>query len=189
MTTEEIFLQLYSHMNKGVLFHIKAAKAFGFLKLQGYQKCHEYHEYEENYNCDQIYNFYLTNYNKLLPIALKEDIEVFPQLWHKYMRQDVDIKTKRESIQMLIKKWIQWEEESVQLVEQSYKQLYELNEPYAANFLMKFIVDVNEELKGAKELLIDLESGNYDMPTIIVEQESLYKKYTKQLKKIYKDDE
>ena len=90
---------------------------------------------------------------------------------------------------MLIKKWIQWEEESVQLVEQSYKQLYELNELYAANFLMKFIVDVNEDLKGAKELLIDLESGNYDMPTIIVEQESLYKKYTKQLKKIYKDDE
>lgn len=188
MTIEEIFSTLYSHMNKGIKIHNKIAEAFAFLNLYGYKKCHEYHYYEENYNCICLRNFYLKNYCKLLPEKAFEDMEIYPITWYKYFKQDVDMKTKRESIQMLIKKWIVWEQEAKELFELSYKQLQELKEFYAADIVNKFIIDTGNELIEAKEKLINLETINYDLPTIIMEQDSLCKLYKKKIKKIYEDD-
>ena len=189
MTTEEIFSNLYSHMKKGTKIHSKISEAFGFLNLRGYQRCHEYHYYEEDHHCNYLYNFYLKNYCKLLPEKAFEEVKIYPVTWHKYSKQEVDTKTKREAIQMLIKKWIEWEQEAKELFEVSYKQLQELNEFYAANIINTFIIDTGAELIEAKEELINLESINYDLPTIIIEQDSLYKLYKKKIKRIYEDDE
>lgn len=189
MTTEEIFNELLLHMTYGVKLHDQFATIYDFLNLKGYKKCHEYHCFEEHYNCRKLKNFYMKNYNKIL---LEEDNKfdsIIPQSWHKYTKSEVDSSTKRSSIKDMMKKWVDWEQETKILLSKSYKELYDLGEICAASMIQYFLNDVFEELAAAQEQHIDLESHGYDLSVIIPEQELLYKKFRKKLKQIYEDDE
>jgi len=43
MTVEEIFNKLASHMVEGIMYHDDMAKAYDFLGLSGFARCHDYH--------------------------------------------------------------------------------------------------------------------------------------------------
>lgn len=183
MTNEEIFSQLATHMTKGLMVHNQIAIAFGFLNLCGYQKCHEYHFYEESKNYRELHNYYLMHFHKIILENEIEKPQIVPNSWLRYTSFDVDINTKREAIRELMKKWIEWEEEAKKLFEVSYKELYN-NMAFAPAMLIKtLLLDTTEELAIAQKQLINLESMNYDMTQIISEQESLYKKYNEDDKK------
>lgn len=173
MTIEEIFQKLSAHMKVGLILHDHIANAFSFLNLQGYSKDHEQHFFEESKNYRHLQNYYLGHYHKLIADNPIEKSQVIPISWYKYTRMDVDINTKRTAIKDLIKKWVDWEKETKDLLETSYKELYELGEIAAAIEIQTFICDVDDELRQAQELQINLESMNYDMPQIIAEQSNI----------------
>ena len=66
MTTADIFSQVAQRMIEGLMTHSQLADYFGFLGLEGYQKCHVYHYFDENKNYKCVANYYLKHYNKLL---------------------------------------------------------------------------------------------------------------------------
>ena len=125
-----------------------------------------------------------------MPIIKEEKFESFiPSTWYKHIKEDVDINTKRSAIKDMMKIWVDWEQKTKELLSKSYKEMYELGEIYPASQILKFLQEVSKELIEAKEQQINLESHGYDLSVIITEQESLYKKYKKQIKQIYEDDE
>lgn len=81
-----------------------------------------------------------------------------------------------------MKQWVEWEQEAKKLWEDSYIELYGLGEVYAAQTIQTFLKDTAEELNMAREKQICLESSGYDMPFILEEQKSLYKKYEKKMR-------
>lgn len=170
MTVEEIFAALSFHMKKGLVIHDELASAYGFLHLCGYQAYHEDQYMVEAHEYRKLNNYFLSHYNKLITSVDFEHPEIIPQHWYKYTRQDVDMNTKREAIRTLMQEWINWEKETHILLQQSYQQLQENGEIAAAQFLTECIVDNSQELSHAEEILIDLESHNYDMSLILGEQ-------------------
>lgn len=185
MTVEEIFTQLCAHMKKGLMIHNQISNAFGFLNLYGYQKCHEYHYYEESKNCINLQDYYLTQYNKLIPDVKFEAPELIASNWFKHTREEVDTNTKRKGIKELTQAWINWELETQKNLNIYYKELYNLNEISAALKIAQFLVDVDNELKIARNKYISLEAIDYDIVSIAEEQENLYNKYVKKIKHIF----
>ena len=158
MTVDEIFNKIAAHMRKGLVIHDQIASIYGFLNLRGYKKCHEYHFLEES-----------------MP-------KLIPSNWLKYTKIEVDINARRNAIKDTMKQWVEWEQEAKKLWEDSYIKLYELGEVYAAQIIQTFLKDTAEELNMAREKQICLESSGYDMPFILEEQKSLYKKYEKKMR-------
>lgn len=185
MTIEEIFSNISTHMAKGLLIHNQMASLYGFLNLRGYQKCHEYHYYEESCNYRCLQNFFLSHCNKMIHENVVEQPEIIPNNWYKFTKIEVDVNNKRSAVKDLMKKWVEWEKETKTLLELSYKQLYELGEIDCALKIAYFIKDVSKELADAQEIHINLESMGYDIVYIIDWQPDLYKQYCKRIKEIH----
>ena len=189
MTIEEIFSNISTHMAKGLLIHSQLASLYGFLNLRGYQRCHEYHYYEETHSYRRLQNFFLKYCNKLIHENNVEQPNIIPANWYKFTKMEVDTNTKRSAVKDSMKKWVDWEKETKVLLEVSYKQLYELGEINCAIKIAKCIEDVSHELADAQEKQIHLESMGYDIVYIIDWQPELYKQYCKKIKEKYEDDE
>lgn len=110
--------------------------------------------------------YYITNHFKLLKIET-EKREVIPETWYKYTTQQVDNGTRQNAIKELITKWIEWEKDTKKLYEDLYLKLTNLREVAEAIKLEKLIKDVNKELGEAQQLLIKLETINYDLTVIV----------------------
>ena len=176
-----------THMMKGIKMHNKLMDAFGFLNLSGYQKCQEYHVMEELHNYHNWHKFYLEHHNKLIMNDAFEEIEVIPANWYKYKRQDVDSNTKRSAVKDLMKIWINWEKETKKLLEEKYKEAYEMNDIPVVLKIAECIKDVSGELVQAESKQIALDAINYDMIFITEEQQEMYDKYVEKLANLYKE--
>lgn len=170
MTIEEILSKILTHLHKGLNFHNQMTNAFGFLKLAGYQKDQESHYYEENHNYRELQNYIINQYNKIIPEEREENLEVIPSSWYKYVSEGVDSSTKRGAIRDLMKKWIDWETETIKLLKNSYNEARNLNELYMADKILEIIKETVEELISAKNELIMLETTNFDIVFIAERQ-------------------
>ena len=150
LTVEEIFSKILAHMIKGVMIHDQMSIAYGFLGLCGYQKLHEHQYYEESKSYKCIQNYFLDHYQKLIPEIAIEKPNIIPVNWYKHITLDVDTSTKRNAIKELMKQWIDWEKDTIKLLETSYKELYDIDEICAAMEIKKLLLDVEEELKYAQ---------------------------------------
>lgn len=177
MTVEEIFIKVSSHMLKGLLFHNQLSHLYGFLNLKGYQQQQQHQYFEQSKAYFNLKNFYLCHYDKMINETPIDRLNVIPVNWYKYTRMEVDINTKRAAIQDAYKQWLAWEQETKQLLNECYQQLYNLKQIYASEKIINLIQDVNEEIHGIKEAQINLESTNYDMVFILDAQDNLYKQY------------
>ena len=185
MTVEEIFIKLNEHMIKGLMMHDQMASAYSFLNLCGYQKCHTYHYFDESCNYRCLQDFYLENYHKLIPETEIKNPEIIPNTWYKYTKTDVDTNTKRTAVRDMIKMWVEWETDTKKLLEESYKELYDMGEIYASRKILCFLEDVGHELKKAQDKYINLEAINYDINYIVNEQRDLYHKYKNKILDIF----
>ena len=186
MTISEIFNTLASHMEVGIKAHKDFTKAYNFLGLKGYKKCHHYHFLEETKNYYYLCHYYMDHYHKMLEISQTGEVKVIPSSWYKYTQFEVDTGTKRTAIRDMMKQWIDWEKSTKELLQTLQKELTDLGEFAAAKKFIDFLVEVDEELADAEKEFIKLESIGYDINLIIDMQDSLYDKYNKKIKKIYK---
>lgn len=177
MTVDEIFSQIATHMIKGLMYHHQLSEYYLFLGLPGYCECHEYHYMEESCTFNKTCQFFLTHFNKLLPLGQARDPEVIPSSWYKYAREDVDTSTRRTGVKTGLEKWVAWETETKNLYEKMYNELTAINEIAAAHYVKELIKDVNEELDHAKEYHLNKKIIDFDMIAIMDEQKPKKEKY------------
>ena len=184
MTIVDIFSQIAQRMVEGLMTHSQLADYFGFIGLEGYQKCHVYRYFDENNNYKKIADYYLKHYNKLLVDMPFNNPNVIPNDWFQYSRQQVNDTIRINALQAGIDKWINWEKGTKRFYEQHYQELLQLNEIAAAIELSKYIEDVDKELAEAEQEKIKLEAINYNISDVMLEQKEIYKQYNKKLKEI-----
>lgn len=182
MTVEEVFSEIVSHMIEGLMVHSQMTDYFGFLGLKGYQECHKYHYLEESLNYKKIGKYFLEHFNKIPMEKAIPNPQVVPSNWYQYTRQDVSNETKKNSIQTGIEKWVKWEKDTKKLYERLYKELCTIGEQAAAAELKKYIIDVDYELAEAYQIHIELVTIDYNLSDIIMEQDTIFKKYCKKIK-------
>lgn len=185
MTVEEIFTQLAEHMLEGIKIHCDFAQAYDFLGLYGFSKCHEYHCLAETKGYECLLHYYSCRYHKLLKINNNVIVDIIPETWYKYTTMDVDTGTRRNSLKVMMEKWVQWEKDTKLFYQKMYKELQELSEIAAASEIEKYILDVDDELKHAEKKLIKLETFGYDISVIVEWQQPMYRKFKKELKRLY----
>ena len=181
MTVEEIFNKLATHMYQGVIYHDTMAKAYNFLGLWGFFKCHIHQSQEEKEGYTLLSHYYSLHYFKLLQLEETNIPKLIPDSWYKYSTQAIDSGTKRNAVKELMEKWVEWEQSTKKFYQEMRQELCSIGEFAAALFLDHYINDVTKELSHAQKKLIKLETVGYDIIKIIEWQEDLDKKYTKKL--------
>jgi hypothetical protein len=112
------------------------------------------------------------------------DPKIIPDSWYKYTRQDVDSATKKTAVKNGLQVWVDWEKETKKLYEESYKELFDLGEIAAAMKIKELVCDVDCELKKAERYQLDKKAVDYDMITIMSEQEEFHHHYKEKAEKI-----
>ena len=72
--------------------------------------------------------------------------------------------------------WINWEKESKILYEDCYRNLVDISEVASAEFVMRFVRDVDLELKEAERIFRVREGINWDLGTIYDKQSRVGKR-------------
>lgn len=181
MTTEEIFAAISAHFVKGMMIHDQMADYYDFLSLRGYKRCHEYHFKKESANYRKLHRYHLNHYHRLIPEQRIDNPEIIPATWYKYTRADVDPSTKRNAVKTGIEKWISWEKETKEKLQQALRDLAENGDEAAVIFIGGFLQDVDCELKHAERKALDLAAAEYNLPYILTEQTKIHDKYKKRL--------
>lgn len=167
MSIEEIFTKLAIHMKEGIQFHDEATICYDFIGIRTFAKEQQKHYIEESQTYRSLLHYYSTHYHKLLKLAPVPEHQLIPESWYKYDTFQVDTPTKQKTIREITNKWIAWERATKQLYQEMYCEASAIKEIASEFYISKLIKDVTKELKEAEQLLIDLESIGYDMPTIL----------------------
>ena len=184
MATTEVLGQVASRMLKGIMIHSQLADYYGFLGLKGYQRCHTYRYFDESKSYRNISDYCLSHCNKIITEPSFDNPKIIPADWGQYYRQQVTPEIRKNSIKIGFDKWVDWEVETKKTYEQYYMSLLNSNEIATAIEIQKLIEDVTYELTIAVQDKLELEAIDYDITTIIQEQDSIYKKYNKMLKDV-----
>ena len=163
----DTFAQIANHMKEGIDFHDQVSRCYDFMGIRRFARDHSKHFMEESESYRSLLHYYSTHYHKLLKIEAKQAPNLIPESWYKYDTFAVDMKTKMNYIQDLTRRWIDWERQTQRLYQDAYLTLMEEKDVAGAYYVYKLVKDVTKELKEAEQLLIDLESIGYDMPTIL----------------------
>lgn len=185
MNIEEIFSAIDQHIQTGIKVHQDLMDIYGFLSLEGYQKCQEYHYLSELKERIRIRQYYLRHYGKLINDSAYEKKEVIPQSWYKYNTEDVDNNTRKSAVREAIKGWVDWEQKTKQFWSEIHRELDALNEIATMTFIEHFITDVSNELVEAQEIMRLLEMIGYDVTEIRRDQDECARQYKKKIKQIY----
>lgn len=184
MTVEEIFSKLSAHMIKGMMAHEQFANMYQFLGLDGCKCCHDYHFLAETIGYRKLLKFYINKYNKLVPEGRVEDPGLIPDNWYKYTRQDVDAASKRTYIKNLLSEWHNWEKDTYKYYHDMCKELENLYEYAAADYVKCLMCDVEEEIMDIEKKMLKLGSVDYSMTFIIGRQKHLEEKYREKKKEL-----
>ena len=150
MEVSEIFARLKAHMLEGMVFHDEMARYYGFLNCGRWKSEHEWRYAEETEGYRDLCEYYMTTYNMLIPVEPMNRPDVIPDSWYRYMRQDVDANTRKNGMEIGIRKWVEWERETKNLYQEMWKQLVDIGEIAAAQFISRYIRAVDKELKNAE---------------------------------------
>jgi len=55
-------------MVEGIMYHDDMAKAYDFLGLSGFARCHDYHHICETKNYRKLSHYYATHFHKLIKL-------------------------------------------------------------------------------------------------------------------------
>ena len=184
MRIDDILNELATHMIQGMMFHEQLMNCYRFLSLPGYAKLHEYRYGEETEGYIRFTEFVTNHYDKLVKPNKVEDQAIVPESWYSMPRTDVSFDIRRESVSAGLSEWINWEKGTLHLYEDACQEMFNLGDMVGYNFVNKYVDDTFKELIYAKNEQLSKKSMNYDMTSIVEEQDTYEKFYKKKLRKL-----
>ena len=183
---DEIFTKMSSHMIQGMMLHEQLMNCYEFLGLHGYSACHKYHYLSETIGYTHLCNYSINHFGKLIQNERITDPEIIPSSWLSSVRDDVDEATRKQAMIAGLDEWIEWESSTVELYSSCHNELWENKKIAAAEFVKSYILDAEEELTFAKNEKIKKSAMDFDIVSIIEEQDAWHKLYSKKAKKLNK---
>lgn len=182
MSIDEIFSAIATHMVQGTMTHEQLMNSYLFLGLNGYAACHEYHYISESKGYAEFCKYVATRHGKLISLNEVKDPGIIPESWKTSVRDDVDISVRAQAMKAALSEWIDWELDTVKLYSEMYKELMAINEVGSADFLNEYILDAEKEYIFAKNEMIKKTAMDFDITSIIEEQDAYERKFTKKMK-------
>lgn len=185
MSIDEIFSKMSEHMIKGMMVHEQLMNSYLYLGLKGYAACHEYHYLEETKGHIRLNTYKIEHYDSLVVGTFdRSDVpRIVPDSWFTFKRNTVDANTRTKAIAAAYDEWINWESETKALYEEIYSDLINQGEIPFAEFAKEYILDVEEELVYAKSERLAKSSMDFDIVSILEEQEQYERSFKKKIRK------
>ena len=187
MPFEEICKLIAQRLLQGCMNHEQFANYYDFLGLEGYSIFHEYHFFEQMHGYREFITYYIDHQDKLVQDFSPNSLSTFniiPDNWYDYTRDDVDLNTRRNAVKSGLEKYIHWEKETKKFLEDMYTQTIQQGFIGISIQIKKYIKSVEEEIKHANKVYLEIKVTDYDMPTVVAKQDYLIKKYSKKLRQI-----
>lgn len=166
MNAQDVFSKISDMLLEGVMFHDQMADCFSFLGLDGFACEHEAQAIKEAAARREAVRYFIENHNQLLKDANSHNLEIIPDTWRKYARQQIDTATKRRAVRDAYDRWFKREKEAKEILETFYKELIEEAEVASATKIKDIICAVESELCGIVKKQLILQSTDYDIGCI-----------------------
>ena len=177
MPADDILAGLKARSLEGVMFHGRMREYFLFLVLRGYAALHSFHETEERLGAEKLTDYFMAQNGSLIPEKSVAAPDVIPAQWYRMRRQDTDAQWRRRAVRDGMTAWRDWEKSTAASLKDMIFRLSSENEYGCCRLAEQKLSDVESEIAGAEDMIFELESIEYNLPTIIGRQPDIAKKY------------
>lgn len=175
MTVHEIYTALNNQMVGAMMMHTQLAQLFTFIDLLPDARRQEQQLLEETHGLVELNKYFSQHHHTLAIADNPPQIDIFDLNVFKKETGELTPEDKIELIRYGMNKWIEWERESKIMYEDAYKTLIDLSEVASAEFITRYIRDVDQELRDAERLYRVRDAIEWDLPTIYDKQARLRK--------------
>lgn len=159
------------------MFHGRMREYFLYLGLRGYAAMHSFHETGERLGAERLTDYFMAQNGVLIPERPAAAPDVIPAQWYRMRRQDTDAQWRRRAVRDGMTAWRDWEKSTAVSLKDMIFRLTSENEYGCCRLAEQKLSDVESEIAGAEDMIFDLESIEYNLPTVIGRQPSLAESY------------
>lgn len=166
MTAHEIFTQLSDRMVGAMMIHTQLTELFTFLDLATDAKRQKKQLHEETDGLLELEKYFAQHHQMLITAENPPQVNILNLVMLKGENSTLNPDDRIYLIQYGMKEWIKWEKQSKIMYEDAYRNLMEISEVAAAEFVMRYVKDVDKELRDAEFLYRTRDAIDWDLPTI-----------------------
>uniref|UniRef100_A0AAU8B042 Uncharacterized protein n=1 Tax=Dulem virus 36 TaxID=3145754 RepID=A0AAU8B042_9CAUD len=182
---EEAYASICKRMCEALEFHSQLIDCFAFLGLQGFKRMAECQYMKECKDKMKMRKRYVDLHHKILPVERVEMVSVIPQEWYRYTTKDIDDSVLPKYTRMILKIWIDWEEETKRCIEQVCNTFYNAGAHADTEYCGELLADVEKEIKKVSRLYESMNSAGYDVTAIHSVQPKYHDKYKRKYQENY----
>lgn len=175
MTTHNVFTKLANRMVGAMMIHTQLTELFNFIDLKPDAKRQRKQLHEETDGLLKLEKYASQHHHILITSNNPPQVDILNLGMLKQQNDELSPDNKIYLIQYAMKKWIEWEKESKIMYEDSYRNLVDMSEIAAADFVLQYVKDVDKELRDAELLYRVRDAIDWDLATIYDKQARLSK--------------
>lgn len=176
MTLHEIYTTLANRMVGAMMIHSQLVQVFAFVDLLPDMRKQENQLQEETHGYSELNKYYIQHHHNILLADNPPQIDLLNLSMFSKSTDELTPEDKARIIQYGLSEWIKWERKSKVIYEDAYHELIDLSEVASAEFVMRYVRDVDQELKDAEILYRVRSAIDWDLATIYDKQARLGKK-------------
>lgn len=176
MTVKEIYTALANRMVGAMMIHSQLVQIFAFVDLLPDMRKQESQLQEETHGYSELNKYFTQHHHNILIADNPPQIDILNNSLFNKSSENLTTEDKMYIIKYGMNEWINWEKESKILYEDSYRNLVDILEVASAEFVMRFVRDVDFELKEAERIFRVREGINWDLGTIYDKQSRVGKR-------------
>lgn len=170
MTLHEIYAALGNRMVGAMMIHSQLIQIFAFVDLLPDMRKQENQLQEETHGYSELCKYYIQHHHDILVANNPPQIDILDMPLLDKSTDDLTSEDKMRLIQYGMNEWIKWEKQSKILYEDSYRNLVDISEVASAEFITRFVRDVDLELKEAERIYRVRKGINWNLDTIYDKQ-------------------
>jgi hypothetical protein len=175
MALHDIFSKLSDRMVGAMMVHTQLTELFNFIDLMPDAKRQKKQFHEESDGLFELEKYAAQHHNLLITSSNPPQVDILNLGMLKQPNDELSPDNKIYLIQYAMKEWIGWEKESKIIYEDAYRSLVDMSEIAAADFVLRYVKDVDKELRDAELLYRARDAIDWDLATIYDKQARLNK--------------
>lgn len=176
MTLKEIYTALANRMVGAIMIHSQLVQIFAFVDLLPDMRKQESQLQEETHGYSELNKYYIQHHHNILIADNPPQIDILNLGMLKKSSDELTTEDKMYLIKYGMKEWIEWERKSKVIYEDSYRELLDISEVASAEFVSRFVRDVDLELKEAEKIFRVREGIDWDLSAIYDKQARVNKR-------------
>ena len=170
MTIHEIFTTLANRMVGAIMIHTQLAQLFAYVDLMPDARRQESQLQEETHGYSELNKYYTQHHHSIVISDDPPQIDILNMGILKKPNYELSPDDKVRIIKYGINEWVEWERQSNIIYEDAYKNLIDISEVATADFVSRYVRDVDQELGDAERLYRVRDAIDWDLPTIYDKQ-------------------